>query len=81
MKGKTRHKEPASAGNMNADLGLFSQLLQMVDGDWSDSIQGICDHIRDHFSAACVFMSVFDRNYDEYIYGGRRRLYLYKCDK
>jgi diguanylate cyclase (GGDEF)-like protein len=53
---------------MNADLGLFSQLLQMVDGDWSDSIKGICDHIRQRFKALGVSLNVFDKNYDEFIY-------------
>ena len=53
---------------MDADLGLFYQLLQMVDGDWSDSINGICTHIRDRFNALGVFLSVFDKKYNEFIY-------------
>ncbi|HOO70239.1 MAG TPA: GGDEF domain-containing protein [Spirochaetota bacterium] len=53
---------------MDADLGLFYQLLEMVEGDWSDSIEGICKHIRERFSAQAVFLSVFDRNYNEFIY-------------
>ena len=53
---------------MNADLGLFNQLLQMVDGDWSDSIQGICNHILSRFSAMGIVLTVFDRSYDELIF-------------
>jgi diguanylate cyclase (GGDEF)-like protein len=51
-----------------ADLGLFYQLLEMVDGDWSDSIQGICRHILEKFNAEGVVLSVFDKNYNEFIY-------------
>lgn len=58
----------AIPANMYADLGLFYQLLQMIDGDWSDSIQGICDHIRERFDALVVVLSVFDKSYDEFIY-------------
>ncbi|HNR88317.1 MAG TPA: GGDEF domain-containing protein [Spirochaetota bacterium] len=54
--------------DMNADLGLFYQLLQMVDGDWSDSIQGICDHIRERFGALIVVLSVLDKTFNEFIY-------------
>jgi len=53
---------------MSADLGLFNQLLQMVDGDWSDSIQGICNHIQDRFKALGVFLSVYDKKFNEFIY-------------
>jgi diguanylate cyclase (GGDEF)-like protein len=53
---------------MNADLGLFNQLLQMVDGDWSDSIKGICDHMLRRFNALGVSLNVFDKNYNEFIY-------------
>jgi len=53
---------------MDADLGLFNQLLQMVDGDWSDSLQGICDHILTRMDALGVVLSVFDKSYDEFIY-------------
>lgn len=53
---------------MDADLGLFNQLLEMVDGDWSDSIKGICDHILERFHALGVFISVFDKTYNEFIY-------------
>lgn len=52
----------------NADLGLFYQLLEMVDGDWSDSIKGICEHIMERFQALAVFLTVFDRKYNEFIY-------------
>jgi diguanylate cyclase (GGDEF)-like protein len=52
----------------NADLGLFNQLLQMIDGDWSDSINGICDHIQTRFNALGVSLNVFDKNYNEFIY-------------
>ena len=52
----------------DADLGLFNQLLQMIEGDWSDSVQGICDHILDKFKALAIFLSVFDKNYNEFIY-------------
>lgn len=58
----------AHTGVMNADLGLFNQLLQMVDGDWSDSIHGICSHIHSNFEALGVSLTVFDRHYREFIY-------------
>ncbi len=51
-----------------ADLGLFAQLLQMVDGEWSDSIHAICSHVHERFSALGVSLSIFDRVYDEFIY-------------
>ncbi len=53
---------------MYADLGLFNQLLQMIDGDWSDSIKGICKHIHSSFHALGVSLAVFDKNFDEFIY-------------
>ncbi len=53
---------------MTADLGLFNQLLEMVDGDWSASIQGICRHIHNHFDALGVSLTVYDRTYEEFIY-------------
>jgi len=53
---------------MNADLGLFNQLLQMVDGDWSASIHGICRHIHNNFDALGVSLTVYDRSYREFIY-------------
>lgn len=56
------------AYTMNADLGLFNQLLQMVDGDWSDSIKGICDHMLRRFKALGVSLNVFDKNYQEFIF-------------
>lgn len=56
------------AYTMNADLGLFNQLLQMVDGDWSDSIKGICDHMLRRFNALGVSLNVFDKNYQEFIF-------------
>jgi diguanylate cyclase (GGDEF)-like protein len=52
----------------NADLGLFNQLLQMVDGNWSDSIQGICNHLHQHFRSLGLAISVFDSNFNEFIY-------------
>ncbi len=54
--------------SMDADLGLFNQLLQMVDGDWSDSIQGICDHVQERFAALGVVLSILDKRFDEFIY-------------
>lgn len=53
---------------MHADLGLFNQLLQMIDGDWSDSIKGICQHIHSNFNALGVSLAVFDKNFEEFIY-------------
>ena len=53
---------------MYADLGLFNQLLQMIDGDWSDSIKGICRHIHQNFNALGVALAVFDKNFQEFIY-------------
>lgn len=53
---------------MYADLGLFNQLLQMIDGDWSDSIKGICRHIHNNFNALGVSLAVFDKNFQEFIY-------------
>lgn len=53
---------------MYADLGLFNQLLQMIDGDWSDSIKGICRHIHNNFNALGVALAVFDKNFEEFIY-------------
>jgi diguanylate cyclase (GGDEF)-like protein len=53
---------------MSADLGLFNQLLQMIDGDWSDSIKGICRHIHQNFTALGVSLAVFDKNFQEFIY-------------
>ena len=58
----------AQTAIMNADLGLFNQLLQMVDGDWSDSIRGICRHIHGNFDAMGVSLTVYDRHYREFIY-------------
>ncbi len=51
-----------------ADLGLFNQLLQMVDGDWSDSVQGICTHLHEHFEALGILLSVYDKSYNEFIF-------------
>ena len=53
---------------MDADLGLFNQLLQMVDGEWSDSIQGICEHVLQRFKALGVVLSILDKRFDEFIY-------------
>jgi len=53
---------------MDADLGLFNQLLQMVDGEWSDSIQGICEHVLQRFKAMGVVLSILDKRFDEFIY-------------
>ena len=63
----------AQTAIMNADLGLFNQLLQMVDGDWSDSIRGICRHIHGNFDAMGVSLTVYDRHYREFIYLTTRR--------
>ncbi len=54
--------------SMEADLGLFNQLLQMVDGDWSDSIKGICNHLQQRFCALGVVLSILDKRFDEFIY-------------
>ncbi|PKL41265.1 MAG: hypothetical protein CVV44_01120 [Spirochaetae bacterium HGW-Spirochaetae-1] len=56
------------SSSMGADLGLFNQLLQMIDGDWSDSIRGICDHIVERFDAMGVVLSIFDRQFNEFFY-------------
>jgi hypothetical protein len=58
----------ADSYNAIADLGLFTQLLQMIDGDWSDSIHAICSHIHNRLNALGVCLSVFDRVYEEFIY-------------
>ncbi|HRZ27604.1 MAG TPA: GGDEF domain-containing protein [Spirochaetota bacterium] len=65
---KNDTKQDIPLAGMNADLGLFYQLLEMVEGDWSDSVEGICSHIRERFGALTVFLSVFDKNYNEFIY-------------
>ncbi len=61
--GTNNHHKPRYA-----DLGLFNQLLQMIDGDWSDSIKGICRHIHNNFNALGVSLAVFDKNFEEFIY-------------
>ncbi len=58
----------ADSYNTIADLGLFTQLLQMIDGEWSDSIHAICSHIHNRLNALGVCLSVFDRTYEEFIY-------------
>lgn len=63
-----RDQGVAQAMKGTADLGLFAQLLQMVDGEWSDSIHAICSHVHERFSALGVSLSIFDRVYDEFIY-------------
>ncbi|HON78024.1 MAG TPA: GGDEF domain-containing protein [Spirochaetota bacterium] len=65
---KLNYTYPTDANGGSADLGLFSQLLQMVDGDWSDSIHAICSHIHNHFSALGVSLSIYDKIYNEFIY-------------
>lgn len=71
MKGTDKHSDKKINEGIyerNADLGLFKQLLQMVDGNWSDSIQGICDHLHQHFRALGLTLSVFDSSFNEFIY-------------
>lgn len=65
---KLNYTYPTDSSSGSADLGLFSQLLQMVDGDWSDSIHAICSHIHNHFSALGVSLSIYDKIYNEFIY-------------
>jgi diguanylate cyclase (GGDEF)-like protein len=55
-------------GERNADLGLFYQLLQMVNGNWADSIQGICNHIHHHIRSLGLILSVYDSSFNEFIY-------------
>lgn len=65
---KLNYTYPTDSASNSADLGLFSQLLQMVDGDWSDSIHAICSHIHNHFNALGVSLSIYDKIYNEFIY-------------
>lgn len=57
-----------SIAKHNADLGLFNQLLQMVDGDWADSVQGICNHIHHRLRSLGLTLSVYDPIFNEFIY-------------
>jgi diguanylate cyclase (GGDEF)-like protein len=59
---------PHGLAEGNADLGLFYQLLQMVDGDWADSIQGICDHIHGNFHSLILTLTILDKTFNEFIY-------------
>jgi len=65
---QTSDEKNIKSAQMNADLGLFNQLLEMVDGDWSDSIKGVCNHIRSRFNFLGVVQLVYDKSYNELIY-------------